>query len=160
MDENRSASRQNSARPSLWEQGSLSARKAALPLIALSLSAAAQAQQYPTKPIRLLSPFAAGSGGDAGTRVVTVPLGEVLGQPVVIDNRAGAGGSIAAEMTAKAPPDGYTLMVNIGGAVVYRPFLVKNTPYDGIKDFTPIGIMGDTSGVILVANSVSASTLA
>jgi tripartite-type tricarboxylate transporter receptor subunit TctC len=127
-------------------------------VLAFSVSAQGQ-QQYPAKPIRLLLPFAAGSGGDAATRVVTVPLGEALGQPIVIDNRAGAGGSIVADMTAKAPPDGYTLMVNIGGAVVYRPFLVKNTSYDGIRDFTPIGILGDTSAVIMVANSVPITTL-
>ena len=127
--------------------------------LAGAVSCGTQAQMFPQKPIKLLVPFAAGSGGDVATRIASVPLGEALGQPLVIDNRAGAGGSLVADLTAKSAPDGYTLMIATAGALVYRPFLVKNVPYDGIRDFTPVGIVGDTAGAILVSNALPASNM-
>jgi tripartite-type tricarboxylate transporter receptor subunit TctC len=112
------------------------------------------AQGFPTKPIRVFLPFAAGAGGDVATRVVTTPLGEALGQPVIIDNKAGAGGAIAAEQAARSTPDGYTLLVGTASSQVYRPFLVRNVTYDVNRDFTPIGIIGNTAGAILVSPSL------
>src|SRR4051812_46623178 len=105
-------------------------------LIALSLVAAAQAaaQQYPAKPIRLVVPASPGGGTDITARSFVPALSDNLGQPVVIDNRGGAGGSIGSDLVAKAAPDGYTLlMVYVSHAT--NPTLIAKLPYDTVRDF-------------------------
>src|SRR5947209_15823617 len=104
----------------------------------LMLSAAASAQTYPNKPIKLIVTFAAGGNADLIARVVAQPLGDVLGQPVVIDNRAGAGGTIGANAAAQAAPDGYTLLFSASGPNAVAPSIYANLPYDSLKSFDHI----------------------
>ena len=107
-------------------------------LILLALAAAAPAQaQFPSKPMRLIVPFGAGSANDIVARIVAPPLSEALGRPIVIENRAGAAGNIGAELAAKAPPDGHTLMVaNIAHSV--SATLYSKLGYDLVRDFAPV----------------------
>ena len=107
-------------------------------------------QTYPARTITILTPFAAGSVTDAAARVVAVTLQETLGQPVVVENRAGAGGLLAASAVARASNDGYTLLLttNSTHSVVYG--LYKNVPYDPIKDFTPVARIGSFASFIAV----------
>ncbi|MFM9968853.1 MAG: Bug family tripartite tricarboxylate transporter substrate binding protein [Burkholderiales bacterium] len=97
-----------------------------------------QAQSYPVKPIRIVVPFTAGSLPDLVPRLVGEKASPVLGQPIIVENRVGAGGRIAAEAVSKAIPDGYTLLLGTATTHLVAPFLVKNMPYDSFKDFTPI----------------------
>ena len=117
-------------------------------LISLTAVAAmAQTGTYPAKPVRLIVGFAAGGGTDLLARLMAGKMGEVLGQPVLVENRAGAGGTIAAELVARAAPDGYTLNAPTNSYAVNAVFL--KLPYDPIADITPIAVLG-TSGYLLV----------
>lgn len=111
--------------------------------VALSLCtfSAAQAQSYPTKPLRIVVPFGAGGVADLTVRTVAQKMSEGLGQSVVIDNRPGAGGIVAAEMVAKSEPDGYTLLL-MSNANAVSAGLFKALPFDPVKDFTPVSLMG------------------
>src|SRR5688500_6541861 len=105
------------------------------------LAAAATAQEYPSKTIRLIVPFAAGGPTDVIARTVGLKLTESWNQPVVIDNRGGAGGNVGTEIAAKAAPDGYTLaMVIVGHAI--NASLYSKLPYDPVKDFAPVSLAG------------------
>ena len=104
----------------------------------LATPLAAMAQAYPTKPIRIIVPFTAGSLPDLVPRLVGEKASPALGQPIVVENRVGAGGRIAADAVAKAAPDGYTLLLGTATTHVVAPFIVKNMPYDSFRDFTPI----------------------
>jgi len=113
--------------------------------LALILSTAfprALAEPYPSKPIRLVIAFAAGSATDAAGRVLAQALSQRLGQSVIVDNRAGANGQIAATMVAGSPADGYTLFMTTNSTHSANPHLYKNLPYDPIKDFDPIARVG------------------
>ena len=128
-------------------------------VILLALPAAAVAQAFPAKPVRLIVAQAAGSATDVIARVVTPRWGELLGQPVVVDVRPGAGGSLGTEITAKAPPDGYTvLMANISTHGV-NPALYAKLPYDPIKDFSPVSLVSTTANVLVVHPSVPAKSV-
>jgi tripartite-type tricarboxylate transporter receptor subunit TctC len=122
-------------------------------LLGLATSAlAAQAQDpYPSKPITLIVPQAAGGANDAIARVLAQRLGEQLSQSVVVENRAGAGGTLATATTARARPDGYTLLVTADSAHVIGPALYKNPGFDPVKDFEPVAPIA-TAGYVLVAN--------
>ncbi|HKQ27792.1 MAG TPA: tripartite tricarboxylate transporter substrate binding protein, partial [Burkholderiales bacterium] len=109
------------------------------------------AQTYPSKPVRVLVGFAAGASTDQLARVVSAKLSERLGQPVIVENRAGAGGSIAANEVAKAAPDGHTLILGEPGGMAVAPAMMKSLPYDPRKDFTPIGQVISIT-FLLVAN--------
>ncbi|MFM9968199.1 MAG: Bug family tripartite tricarboxylate transporter substrate binding protein [Burkholderiales bacterium] len=98
----------------------------------------AQAQPYPTKPVRIFTQFAAGASGDTTVRIMSAPFSEIIGQPVIIENRAGAGGVLAAEAVARAAPDGYTLLAGSSSTQIIRIFLSKSIPFDPVRDFTPI----------------------
>jgi len=125
----------------------------------LAMPTAAVAQAYPAKPIRLVVAQAAGSATDVIARIFTPRWSELLGQPVVIDIRPGAGGALGAEITAKAPSDGYTaLLANISTHGV-NPALYTKLPYDPIKDFTPVSLVSTTSNVLVVHPSVPAKTV-
>jgi tripartite-type tricarboxylate transporter receptor subunit TctC len=123
------------------------------------LGALAHAQQYPNKPIRLLVPFAAGGAVDPLARALAVSMQQTLGQPVVVDNKPGADGTIAAGMLATSPPDGYTILLATGGAFSYAPAARKSLPYDPIADFTPIGSAAEFGYFIYVHPAVPARNL-
>ena len=114
-------------------------RRFAVLLIALALPFVAHAQDYPSRPITLIVPFAAGGSTDVIARVVGEAMHKELGQPVVIDNRAGAGGSIGTAAIAKAAPDGYTIGMGTASTLAINPAAYKNLPYDVQKDLAPIG---------------------
>ncbi len=110
--------------------------------VALLLPAAVHGQSaYPNRPIRMIIPFAAGGAIDIMGRPVAKKLQELLGQPVVIDNRGGAGGSIGAELTAKSPPDGYTLLMGSTSTLAINPAYFSKISYDVLRDFTPISLI-------------------
>ncbi len=112
-------------------------RFAALAL-ATVLSGAAQAQDYPARPVHLVVPYAAGGNADIFGRTLAQKLGDALKQPVVVENRAGANGGIGADFVAKSAPDGYTLLVTANGPIVVNPVLYARVPYDPVRDFAPV----------------------
>src|SRR5207302_2168677 len=109
----------------------------ALIAVIMLVSTTASAQNYPTRPIRMLIPFTAGSAADIIARAMEPQLRERLGQAIVIDNRGGAGGNIAADLTAKSAPDGYTLMMGTIGTHAINYSLYSKLPYHPVRDFTP-----------------------
>jgi len=117
------------------------------------------AQTYPTKPIRAIVPFSAGSGTDVLTRMVGAKMAESLGQQVVVDNRPGASGIIAAEAAAKAPADGYTLFFTSNTTQAANPSLFVKLPYDPVKDFTPIAPLATAANLLVVSPSLGVSTV-
>jgi tripartite-type tricarboxylate transporter receptor subunit TctC len=120
---------------------------------------AAQAQSYPSKPIKIIVPFAAGGGSDAVTRIVASKLTERLGQPIAVENRGGAGGNLGMEAGSRAAPDGYTLTVVTQNLVV-NPHLYKNLSFDPLKDFKPVALMNRFYQIVVVNPQVPARTLA
>ncbi len=117
------------------------------------------AQTYPAKPVRIIAPYAPGGVGDTVPRIVGQPLSQILGQPVIIDNRPGAEGSLGGHIAAKSAPDGYTLFLGAGGSMAAMPALRKNPPYDPVADFTPVSQLGKIAFFLFVHPSVPAKTL-
>lgn len=117
------------------------------------------AQSYPAKPVRLVVPFPSGSATDLAARVVGQQLGTALGQPFVVDNKPGAGGSIAAMEVIRAAPDGYTLLFSSNSAISSNVALLKKIPYDPNKDFSPVTGIGETMLVLLVKPGFPAKNL-
>jgi len=131
-------------------------------LAALAVSVASSgvwAQDYPNKPVRIIVPFTAGSATDILARTVGERLTELWKQTVVVDNRAGAGGTIGAGVVAKSPPDGYTLLVHSAAQAV-NPFIYPNLPYDTLKDFVQVAPLGGQPNVLVVAPSSGYKTVA
>ncbi|HMH19549.1 MAG TPA: tripartite tricarboxylate transporter substrate binding protein [Burkholderiales bacterium] len=124
---------------------------------ALSLS---KGQAYPSKPIRLIVPFAAGGGNDNVARLVGKRLSDGLGQQVVVDNRPGAGGVLGAELAAKAAPDGYTLFLGGVGSHAVNPNLHERLPYDPIRDFSPVALLASAPLILVVHPSVPVNSFA
>jgi len=124
--------------------------------VALPCATYAQATDYPVRPITLIVPYAAGGGNDAMARGIAFEMGKVLGQQIVIENRGGAGGSIATRQIARATPDGYTLGIGGTGTLGVAPTLYPDAGYDPRKDFSPIGLIANSPLVILVHPSVPA----
>jgi tripartite-type tricarboxylate transporter receptor subunit TctC len=122
-------------------------------------AAVAQTGPYPNKPIKVIVPFAPGSATDQIARAFTTKMGETLGQPFIIDNKPGANGMIGADATAKAPPDGYTIMVGTNSTNAALKSLMKKLPYDQDTAFAPIGYMGQVPLIVAVGNDVPARTL-
>jgi tripartite-type tricarboxylate transporter receptor subunit TctC len=127
--------------------------------VALALLAGAvSAQSYPSKPVRVVIPWPPGGSNDVVGRIVTQKVGENLGQQFIVDNRAGAAGSIGADVVAKAPPDGYTLMVHstshVGNAHLY-----KKLPYDTLKDFTGVALLAAQPGALTIHPSLPVKTV-
>ena len=110
----------------------------------------ADAQSYPSKPIRVIVPYAAGGAVDALARLISAKLQEAIGQPVIVENRAGAGGNTGADQVAKSPPDGYSILQNTNGQAI-SPALYRSLPFDPLKDFMPVIQLVGTS-TVLVAN--------
>ena len=125
----------------------------------MTLAASTAMAQFPTKPVRVLVPFGAGSSTDIVMRIIAQPLGQALGQPVVVENKPGADGAIAAAEVAKATPDGHTLILGTNSPFSAGPHLRK-VPYDAIADFTAISLVGNYTFFVLVHPSVPARTLA
>ena len=126
---------------------------------ALGLIAVPAAAQYPSKPIRIVVPFAAGGAADAMIRIVAQPLSETLGQPVLVENRPGAEAAIGGEVVAKSAPDGYTILFSGPTTMLGVPILRKNPPFDVIADFAPITSVGKFAFFLVVHPSVPAKTL-
>jgi tripartite-type tricarboxylate transporter receptor subunit TctC len=125
-------------------------RAASLTLAALLATPGAMAQPFPSRPIRMVVPFPPGAATDMAARLIGQQLGTSLGQPVVIDNKPGAGGSIAAMEVIRSAPDGYTLLFSSNSAIASNVALLKNLPYDPNKDFSPVAGTGETALVLLV----------
>src|SRR5690606_18479942 len=118
------------------------------------------AASWPTKPIRLLVGFAPGGGTDIVARALAPIMAEALGQQVVVENRAGAAGTIAADMVSKAAADGHTLLMGHSNSNAIAPFVQPSIPYDAGKDFTPITYVGYVPNVLVVHPSVPANSVA
>jgi tripartite-type tricarboxylate transporter receptor subunit TctC len=127
--------------------------------LCLAASSASLAQGYPTKPIRLIVPFPAGGATDLFARTLSQKMGEKLGTTLVIDNKPGAGGAIGSDMAAKAPSDGYTLLLATTSTHSIGPAINPKLPYDTVRDFTPIAHVGDAPSIMLVPNNSPAKTV-
>jgi len=126
---------------------------------ALALSPFASLAAFPERAIRLIVPFAPGGNADIVARLVGGAMAEALAQPVVVENRAGAGGSIGAEVVARAAPDGYTLLTGSNGPLTVNPFVQAKLGYDPLKDFAPVGLTSFVPHAIIVNAAVAAKTL-
>ena len=129
-------------------------------LAALSSPGIAAAQDYPNKPVRLVVPFPPGGPNDIIARVVGQKMSEALGQPVLIDNRGGAGGVSGTDQVAKAAPDGYTIAITSAGALAISASLQDKVPYDANKDFAPITLVAKVPELLVVASAVPANSVA
>ncbi len=132
------------------------ALRAAAAILCSLAAAAAAAQGYPTKPIRLLVPLAAGSTADIVSRYAGQELAKAIGQPVVIENKPGAGGTIAMAELARSAPDGYTIAFASQGTLVFNQAIYAKPGYDSIRDFAPVAFVGGVSNVMIVPPSSSA----
>jgi len=130
-----------------------------LALAALVVVGHAKAQEWPTKPVRLIVPFAPGGVTDNAARVIAEPLGVRLGQQVVVENRAGAGGNIGTQAAAQAEPDGYTLLLGYDGTLVINPYVYTGIPFDALRDFAPVTKLGDATLILVAHPSAGVRTL-
>lgn len=131
---------------------------AAASVVALSAGTIAQAQTYPTKPIKMVVPFAAGGGTDVLARVVGEKMSASMGQPIIIENKPGAAGLIGTDMVAKAAPDGYTIVMSLSNALLTAPFLYEKMPYDPQRDLTMVYQVAMGPLVLVVHPSVPVKT--
>jgi tripartite-type tricarboxylate transporter receptor subunit TctC len=128
-------------------------------LFTLGEALSAAEAPYPNKPIRLIVASSPGGPNDLVARMVAAPWGELLGRPIVIDNRAGAAGVIGSELVARAAPDGYTLLVGFPGPLIIAPLLNETAPYDTLKDFAPVSLAVSAPFVLLVHPGVPAKSV-
>src|SRR5262247_2216688 len=131
-------------------------KKSLLAVFAL-VALAAQAQEYPSKPVRIVVPFAAGGVTDNSARVIAEPLGQRLGQPVVVENRPGASGNIGTQQVAQSAPDGYTLLLGFDGTMVINPWVFAKIPFDTLRDFDPVTKLGDATLLLAAHPSLAAN---
>jgi len=127
--------------------------KAMFAVVALAATGASAADAWPTRPVKMIVPFGAGGTTDVVARLLGQKLGEIWGQPVVIENRTGAGGNIGADAVAKSPPDGYTLLMASGSILTANPFMYKSLPFDATRDFVPITNVASGPQVVAVGAS-------
>ena len=128
--------------------------------LAAMVSPVGAAEQFPTRPIRVIVPYAPGGNVDISARIIAPPLGEALGQTIVVDNRPGAGGNLGASLVAKATPDGYTLLVGSSGPLSVNPVIFKSLPYDTLKDFAPISTVQAVPLVVLAGPKSNINSIA
>ena len=128
-------------------------------LILLNLHGVCAAQTYPTRPVRVIVPFAAGGGTDLVGRTIAQKLTETMSQPFIVENRGGAGGVIGADMVAKAPPDGYTLVLGSPGSLTINPNLNAKMPYDTLRDFAPVSLATISPFILTVRPSLPVKNL-
>ena len=133
--------------------------RSALVCVTLGITAGGVHAQYPTKPVRIIVPFSAGSTTDVIARILALPMQQGLGQTMVIDNRPGGDGALAGDMVARAPADGYTLLVATNSPLSAVPHLRKKPPYDALKDFAPVSMVGYYTFLLAVNPAVPARTL-
>jgi tripartite-type tricarboxylate transporter receptor subunit TctC len=138
----------------------LGAITTAILVSATAAAPAVQAQDYPSRPIRLVVPFTPGGNVDITARTIAPAMSSLLGQNIIVENRAGAGGTLGADIVAKAAPDGYTLLMGSNSTVSVAPALYARNPYHPIKDFTPITLVAATPFVLVSHPSVPAATAA
>jgi len=129
-------------------------------LVAITVPLAAAAQDYPTRPVALVSPFPPGGSVSLVARIVAEKMGETLGQSIVVENRGGAGGTIGARSVAKSPPDGYTLLLGYTGTLAIGPSMYPNAGFDPRKDFAPVGRIGTAPTLLVVHPSVPLHSVA
>jgi len=127
--------------------------------LTLALAQSAAAQTYPAKSIRFINPYPPGGGTDTFARILAQRMSETLGQQVYVDNRGGAQGSVGTAVAAKAPPDGYTIVLAHSGPLSINPHLYKNVGYDALKDFLPVSLGSQQGYLVVVHPSVPAKTL-
>ena len=127
--------------------------------ILFAVAAGANAQAWPTRPIKLIAPFPPGSSIDIIARLLAEPMGAVLGQPIVVENKVGAGGNVGVDAVVKSPKDGYTIGIGARGPLAINPFLVDSMSYDPVKDVAPIAIFGSSAIVLWVRAENPAKTL-
>ena len=128
-------------------------------LMALSISSYVQAQTYPTKPIRLVVPFAPGGSSSIVARSVAAEMEKGLGQAIIVDNKPGGGGNVAMLEVAKADPDGYTLIIGHVGSLAMNPFMYDKLPYDVDRDFAPVALLAIVPAIFVVHESVPVKDL-
>src|SRR5215472_18190907 len=133
------------------------ARAVAVLLLSL-LTAAAVAQDYPNKPIRFIVPYPPAGGTDVVARILSEPLGRVLGQPIIIDNRGGAAGNLGTDIAAKAAPDGYTILFTLSSHTI-NPKLYEKLPFDAEKDFVPISLAAMIPQILVANPSVPVTNI-
>jgi tripartite-type tricarboxylate transporter receptor subunit TctC len=133
--------------------------KLLLAVVALALSAVGHAQPYPSKPIRLVVPFAPGGSSTIVARSVALEMEKGLGQPIVIENKGGGGGNLAMHEVARADPDGYTLIIGHVGSFAMTPFMTPNLGYDVNKDFAPVSLLAKVPNIFVVHADVPARNL-
>ena len=131
---------------------------AALTLLAVTQPVLAQTQAWPQRPVKLIVPFAAGGNTDSIARLTAERISQTLGQPVIIENKAGANGAIAADFVAQSPPDGYTLFMAAMPVLAILPTITK-TKFDPLRDFVPVSIVGSNPFVMAISSSVPAKNL-
>jgi tripartite-type tricarboxylate transporter receptor subunit TctC len=134
-------------------------RRAFLAAVLLAASLPPWAQWQPSRPVKLVVPFAPGGQPDVVARALAEPLGKALGQPVIVENRPGAGGNIAAEAVARAPADGHTLLMGTNGPLAVSPALYRALPYDPLRDFAPVTLVGTSPNLIAVNAASGIATL-
>ena len=127
--------------------------------VALASAGAARADDYPSHPIRLVVPYAAGGGADSVARVIAKRVGETIGQPIVIENRGGAGSIIGTELVKQSAPDGYTLLLGQSGPISINPAVYKSLPYDPLKDFAPVTMTTSYPYIMVVSPALGVKTL-
>jgi tripartite-type tricarboxylate transporter receptor subunit TctC len=128
-------------------------------VLSLTLATPARAQDWPSRPITLIVPFAAGGGVDVSARIQAQGMSERLGQPVVVENMGGAGGMTGALRVAKADPDGYTLLIGNSGTQAFSQPLRKTPPYNSVTDFTPVGLASESPRILIARKDLPASNL-
>ena len=131
---------------------------AALAALAILGAGTASAQDYPSKPVRIITGFAAGGIGDLGARLLAEHITRTTGQQAVVENRTGAGGTIGIDAVAKSAPDGHTLGLILNGNVAINPFVQKSMPFDALKDLIPVAAIGDAPQIIALSTEVPAKT--
>ena len=133
---------------------------AALAMLSLGLTSTARAQEWPSKPIKMVVTFAVGGGADFVGRAIGAKLSESLGQSVVVENRVGGGGLVGNDAIAKSAPDGYSFLLGAAGPLTVAPHLYKKVGYDTLKDLVPVALIASTPFVLVVHPSVPANTVA